>query len=331
VPPPIPTEPPPEVAVRAALSENLSPYAPEEHAAEESQPAPFVPKEETEFQAPEVSDGADSPALELPVHRQPVQRGLSGTILIVAVILPLISYSILATIAVIILYTRPQPPHPLEYLPDLEGDLKGAKRERPAPVSYERPQPDVDLPAHLHLALGVTLTLGQLDITPVKVERARISIAEPGALSQRAADESLVLHVRFKNNSGDVSFSPTDPHFERRWKGPSYGSKPYNFLQIGERRFYGGPLPWSSDNSLAMRDHIDGQEYRVLGPGESQTTLVCTDPTDPILDCLTDFEGEIVWRIQVRRGLVKVGDREVPATAVVGVKFSRRDIGKRAT
>jgi hypothetical protein len=248
----------------------------------------------------------------------------------VAVILPLISYSILATIAVIILYTRPQPPHPLEYLPDLEGDLKGAKRERPAAVSYERPQPDVDLPAHLHVPLGVTLTLGHLDVTPVKVERARISIAEPGAPPQATAEDSLVLHVRFTNNSDDVFFSPTDPYFERRWKGPSYGSKPYNLLEIGERRFYGGPLPWASGDSLAMRDHIDGQDYRVLGPGESQTTVICSDPSDPVFDCLADFQGDIVWRIQVRRGLARVGDREVPATAVVGVKFSRRDIGKLA-
>ena len=79
-----------------------------------------------------------------------------------------------------------------------------------------------------------------------------------------------------------------------------------------------------------MRDHIEGQDYRVLGPGESQTTIVCTDPTDPVFDCLADFQGEIVWRIQVRRGLAKVGAREVPATAVIGVKFSDRDIGNLA-
>jgi hypothetical protein len=280
--------------------------------------------------AAQTAGDSQGPPGELPFHVEakprPVQRGLRGSVLIVGVLIPLISYSVLATIAVIILYSRPPPPHPLEFLPDLEGDLKGAKRDKPSPVSYERPQPDVALPPHLQVDLGRTLLLGQLEVRPLKVERRRLNIGQPGEGFEPASQDSLVLHIRFRNCSDDVTFSPTDPYFDRRWKGPSYGGKPYTFLEIGDQRFYGGSIPWKKGQSLEDRERIEGQEFRFLRPSEELTTLVCSDPTDPLVDILESFHGPIVWRIQVRRGLAHVGDREIPATAVVGVRFTDRDI-----
>ena len=290
----------------------------------ESFPVPADASAETE------ASSSEDLAAELPFHvetkSRPVQRGLRGSILIVGVLIPLISYSVLATIAVIILYMRPPPPHPLEFLPDLEGDLKGAKHEKPSPVSYERPQPDVELPPHLHVNLGQTLSLGQLEITPLKVERRRLHISQPGEGFEPAGQDSLVLHVRFRNCSNNVTFSPTDPYFERRWKGPSYGSKPYTFLEIGYQRFYGGTIPWKKGQLLEDRERIEGQEFRLLRPGEEFTTVACSDPTDSVFDVLESFHGYMTWRIQVRRGLARVGDREIPAAAVVGVRFMDRDI-----
>jgi len=123
-----------------------------------------------------------------------------------------------------------------------------------------------------------------------------------------------------------VTFSPTDPYFERRWKGPSYGSKPYTFLEIGDQRFYGGTIPWKKGQLLEDRERIEGQEFRLLRPGEEFTTVACSDPTDSVFDVLESFHGYMTWRIQVRRGLARVGDREIPAAAVVGVRFMDRDI-----
>ena len=54
-------------------------------------------------------------------------------------VIPLITYAILATIAVIILYLRPQPPHPLETLPD-EGPDRGARHQKANALRIGRPR-----------------------------------------------------------------------------------------------------------------------------------------------------------------------------------------------
>jgi hypothetical protein len=41
---------------------------------------------------------------------------------------------------------------------------------------------------------------------------------------------------------------------------------------------------------------------------------------------LENYHGDLVWRVQVRRGLVRVKDREYPATGVIGVVFKDTDI-----
>jgi S-adenosylmethionine hydrolase len=257
-----------------------------------------------------------------------VQRGMRESIFIVAVVIPLISYSILATIAVAILYLRPQS-HPLEYLPDLEGDFKGSKRDKQTSIIYERPQPDAELPDKLRVALGHTIALGALEVTPLNVDLRRLKIRQPGVSSETTMQDSLVLHLRFKNTSDDLTFSPTDPFFDRRWKDMSYGSKPYTFLQIGERRLYGGALAWNRGEPSENREKIDGQDYRLLHPGEESTTIVCSDPTDSVAELLQNYHGPLQWRIQVRRGLAQVGDRQIPATAVIGVSFTDEDIRKQ--
>jgi hypothetical protein len=61
------------------------------------------------------------------------------------------------------------------------------------------------------------------------------------------------------------------------------------------------------------------------------TTFVCTDPADHAVQELARYKGPLVWRIQLRRGLVKWrtargNDREDSATAVVGVEFDAGDV-----
>src|SRR5207244_3268071 len=102
------------------LASEQSPSLPAFLAAGEAEPARI------EAEAPDAGTAAE-PFTAL-ASRQSRRPGMRGGLFIMLVLVPLISYSVLATIAVIILYLRPVPPHPLEMLPD-EGDRKGAKRE----------------------------------------------------------------------------------------------------------------------------------------------------------------------------------------------------------
>jgi hypothetical protein len=253
-----------------------------------------------------------------------------GGLFLVLIVIPLISYSILATLAIVILYMRLQAsPSPFEYLSDLQGDFKGATHEKQGTISYERLQPDSPLPAKLQLDLGQSITLGDVEVTPLKVELRSIKIFSAGLPPVEPDEPALALYLRLKNISQDCRFCPTDPYFERRWKAEGRsGSKPYTFLEMGDERFYGGPLAWQSGRQADESETVEGQRHRVLDPGETVTTFVCTDPEDRMVARLAGYQGELLWRVQVRRGLVREGDREAPATAVIGVRFAPADIRK---
>ena len=72
----------------------------------------------------------------------------------------------------------------------------------------------------------------------------------------------------------------------------------------------------------------------MLGPGESMTSFVCTDPRKGKLDkMLAQNKGDMLWRIQLRRGLVEYespykGKRAIPACVVLGVTFNNSQISK---
>ncbi|HLJ94015.1 MAG TPA: SAM-dependent chlorinase/fluorinase [Gemmataceae bacterium] len=264
------------------------------------------------------------------IPRRTVHRGMQSGVFIALVLVPLISYSILATIAVAILLMRPQAWDPFEVLPDREGDLKGAKHQKQAVIISDRVAPDRGLPQKLKVELGQTIRLGDLEITPQHVELRRLVFRRPGFVPEPAGDDSLVLHLLVHNISQDVVFSPTDPFFDRSWKGLSSGKKPYTCLEIGRDRLWGGPLPWSPSQRPQERDTIEGQQYKTLQPGEQLATLVCTDPEDHVGRLLTHFRGQLLWHVQVRRGLVEVHGREYAATAVIGVPFQDTEIQKPA-
>jgi hypothetical protein len=153
----------------------------------------------------------------------------------------------------------------------------------------------------------------------------------PGA--PEGPDLSLVLRLRMRNVSRNTVFSPADPFFDRRWRRLADGKKPYTYLQMGNQYFYGGPLSWNALPAAEdeKRELIRGQVYQHLLPGAETSTFVCTSPEDHLADFLRKYHGECEWRVQVRRGLVKVGEREVSATAVVGVYFRESEILKPET
>jgi hypothetical protein len=265
-----------------------------------------------------------------------------GGWVIAIVIVPLISYSILATVAIIMLLSQIRnQPHPLEMVPDLEGDNKGGATRgggKRGSVDVSMPDPDQPLPPQLRVRLGGTLAVGDLAVTPEKVERKRIAYDVAGFQPQSAKADSLALYLRLRNRSADVTFRPMDRYFVRAWSKKPNDLRPYTMLEMGGHRYYGGPLKWTSlaeaKRSREPVEYVDGQAVnQELKPGEEMTTFFCTNPDDHVARALDSYRGPLLWRVQLRRGLVRWttrdgAEREDAATAVVGVEFSAADVKK---
>src|SRR5262249_54136685 len=131
-----------------------------------------------------------------PTLRPRTPRATGGWFLAL-VFIPLCTYSILATILVVLLYTRLQEAQwhsPLEELPDLEGEFKGAARQKQSTLSYDRISPDQTLPRHLITQLGQPLRLGDLEVTPQTVELRRLTVRVGTYQPEVEKEPSLVLH-----------------------------------------------------------------------------------------------------------------------------------------
>jgi hypothetical protein len=273
---------------------------------------------------------ADLPSFKKPTP--PVRRGSGGSPwFTLLVVVPLISYSILATIAIVVLMQR-EPPHPLEVIPDLQGDHKGgASRKDNKSGVLKMPPAEQDLPQKLHVHLGSTLAIGDLEVTPLSVDRRRVSYAMRDKELAKGRYDSLALTLRLHNRSTDVTFYPLDRFFQREYDGK--GAIPYTYLEIGKNHFFGGPIKWLS-RSDPNYEWIDQQKLdQVLNPGETLETFVCTNPDKDVTSVLDKYDGAILWRVQVRRGLVKWkptdhDEREDSACAVVGVEFNSSDVQK---
>ena len=76
-----------------------------------------------------------------------------------------------------------------------------------------------------------------------------------------------------------------------------------------------------------FKDKADFAESGIIGPREeAHIVLSTTDKYRPQVANLIKSNDEFLWRVQVRRGFVKVDGKDVPATAVIGVEFSASDI-----
>jgi hypothetical protein len=241
--------------------------------------------------------------------------------------IPLISYSILATIAATLLYMEKQRQvHPLEAIP-VQGENKGASHTKTS--SFKWPDPAQSLPDKLKVELGQSIRIGDLEVIPEKVERRQIQYESTikNASQDATQFDVLALVLRLRNISKDVVFKPMDPYFTRQWRPKNGGLMPYTFLSMGDQTVYGGPLSLQEmhDHHLEIVDQNLNQELR---PSEEMTTFVCTNPEDPVERILKQRKDKepLIWRVQVRRGLVQVHNREIPATAVIGVQFSQENI-----
>ena len=263
----------------------------------------------------------------------------------------LIPYSIVVTawaILFTVLYFNRQPPiHELEMLLDLGNPPAKRVGASPTPVlsvrSYDRVKADAPLPAHLVTALGKTIRVGDLEVTPVSVEQKRVLFKDRTGRhqSEMAQHESLVLSLQLKNVSKDVEFRPTDVYFDHKWKDGNNPPNimPYTYLEVpstGKR--YCGPFKWDPvknrklpPHAAGSEEYIEGQEQdnKVLQPGEEVKTAILTDPDDQVPNELRNYSGKLLWRLQLRRGLVIYKEREFPVAAVIGVRFDKAEIVKK--
>jgi hypothetical protein len=189
------------------------------------------------------------------------------------------------------------------------------------------------LPDSLITTLGKAVRLGDLEVMPQRIERKRVVFKFPNAKfkAELSEHEALVLHVQLKNVSKDTEFRPTDLAFDHLWKDGMHPATalPYTYFELPNGKRYCGPFKWNSVKKQVANpnngEFAEGQEDKVLKPGEQLKTLILTDPGDRVPEALKNEKDKLLWRVQFRRGLVAGKDRDISATGVIGVRF---DVGQ---
>jgi hypothetical protein len=214
---------------------------------------------------------------------------------------------------------RLDPGHPLSTIPDNFGEFDPVSRKKVAQLRFNI---DGELPANQKAALGGKIEIGQLEIQPVQVEKRRLVIFAENKDEKRRLGESgeaLVLKLKVKNTSTDLTIYPLDPAFNRRSIGDD---KAATRLVVGKQTFAGGPVSWPFSRNVA-REYERDQESDVipLRPGETREYTVCSVADSRLLSAVRNAKDPVLWRVQVRRGLIEFKGKDVPVTAIIGVEF----------
>jgi hypothetical protein len=344
--------PPPDTIPAPVVAAPPEP-SPSDFFASVTQPAAPVQAEAPPPAGPEpVPAWADAPAEEfaatalaapprLAAPLDPARR-LNVAGILLAVLVP---YSATMTIIAGTLYfKKTSAPHPFEKLPDYIGDYRDSIKKGKPTSRAPLPDPTAPLPPQLKVKLGDTLTINQIEVAPLRVEEARVTVFEQDTsdgkpqVKKQFNKDSLALHVRVKNVSEDVSFHPTDPAFDRRWHEGDRRDplpKPYTLLELGDQKFFGGPLVWpQSDEKDGPRLFVEGREDddRPLGPGQQREVVFFSPSQDQekgLFDALHRHQHDaapLLWRVHLRCGLTPYLGKEVSTTCVVGVEFSAADV-----
>ncbi|WP_157368669.1 hypothetical protein [Zavarzinella formosa] len=254
----------------------------------------------------------------------------------------LLAYGLLMTIAAGVFgylnfVKSSEPEHPFKAIPDVFGEYEKANRKQTS-LKW-MPNAKSEVPNDLKVKLGDELVVGDLAVTPLEIKKELITAVEVfNAGDDRVrpvGPKTLVLSLKVKNKSSDVTFYPTDPAFVR--KLPSGGDErvgPLTALQINNEMYY-GPFPWPETGNT-KKEFIQGQEAneKPLKPGEESTIFITVAPRQEAVRNLerVPVDQTLLWRVQLRRGLVKFKDDstgkegEFSATTVIGVTFKKTQI-----
>jgi hypothetical protein len=217
------------------------------------------------------------------------------------VLLFLIPYAIVATVIIVwLLLKLPQSrDHPLEWLIEQQPEDGGPKQ-----IKHDLPLLD-----RQKIPVEKTIKIGDVvELTPLKVE-----LAPKG--------DALELTMRIRNISSNLRFNPIPRAFLVREQG-------YTFVEFGKHKIYGGRLSYHKTQGFwaNLHDFVDVPRRPpfdgVLDPGEEMVATLTTAPRDEAqVRKLTDYRGPIVWRLEIRRGLVEISGKQWSAATVVGVEF----------
>jgi hypothetical protein len=272
-------------------------------------------------------DAAPAPAL--------VRRSRRESSWYLWVIFPLVSYCIFATIIIVILWNRlsapADKPSELEKMPDIRGDNPLEKK----PFEWTAKNLHTEkIPEKQRIKLGDTITIGSLEVTPLRVEKKVVRLFVDGyPKPQPCKKASLVLHLKLANLSDRFAFAPLDNFFDRQYKTLGEGSPPLTDLEVDKKRFFGGPTRWihlkraqrPKDQKDELREWVEGRKMvdPEVKPGESLESFVCTDGNNEELGELLDkYEGPLLWRVHLRCGPTQYKDRLIATTTVIGVDFT---------
>lgn len=333
VPPPEPVESPPSPA--ALFEASATPTVPPPEGA-----APWTSAPVTETPAPSAPEpqalAAESSA-RLTRARERAEVKVPWFMLLVFI--PLLLYAVVITIFAALLYVKEQDferqlRRRFEIMPD-EGDKPGVQKGKQISLwKYDPKLPTLPLPDHLCTTLGKPLRIGDLGVTPDRVERKRVKVIVETYRPEPCEDDSLVLYLRMKNLSSEYAFAPLDNYFDRRWQGGA--RPPFTLLEVnGKYRFHGGPADWyPRGDANHRRQWVEGRHNlpEVLQPADEKELFVCTNGYDE-KETAVLFGGagrarphSFLWRVRVRRGLVRFEDKDYSTTAVIGVRFTDKDI-----
>lgn len=258
---------------------------------------------------------------------------------------PLLLYSIVISIFAFFIYRhdeqlREQLRERFDKMLDV-GDDPGVRKGKKVTLTdrYKPELATLPLPLRLCTGLGKPLRIGDLQITPSRVERKRVSVVVESSRPEPCKHDSLVLYLDLKNMSSEYAFAPLDNYFDRHWHPGVDQIPPLTLLEVENRnkyRCYGGPAHWHPRGDPSNpREWVQGRSDQadLLQPGEEKKMFVCTDGDDDKAASVLfgdrlrgDYRGPYLWRVRVRRGLVRIEDKDYSATAVVGIRFTSADI-----
>jgi hypothetical protein len=284
-----------------------------------------------------VVPAGESPGFVAPRVPRPQRKDNSGWIMAI-IIVPLVSYSVAITVLFLMLYLqKPKEYNPFDVIPDVNNQNPPAgKKPGHTEVDWKR-IPLQPLPDKMKVGLKETIWVGDLAVKPLKVELRKVTIFTKGyTKGELGDDDSLVLYLELKNVSDDTYFCPLDPNFGRPWTQSFESNMPFTYLELGGRRYYGGLAKLKREFlEIAGTEEdpdkkLPQQVEKELKPGEAMLTFVCTDTRHHIGQVLAGYDGPLLYRVQLRRGLVNYKGQEHSATCVVGVTFTAKDV-KRMT
>jgi hypothetical protein len=182
--------------------------------------------------------------------------------------------------------------------------------EAPSTGTTEDPEAEPPIPTENLTVLGKPIRLGELEVTPLEVVARPLELVrsiEPSEI-RVAESDSLVLRLKFTNVSRAHAFAPLGPDFVRL-----HASRPDDAYIVASDKSKLALFPLAFDSEWS----IQGQDFRVLQPGQSTETIIGSEPGAP-----ARLAGEMTWRVRLRTGVYQ--------TDMLGVQFANDGVKRVA-